>query len=157
MARVLVLPGDGIGPEVIEQAVEVLRTVAPDVETEEALPGGAAIDATGGPLPRETLERARACGLVLLGAVGGPRWDGLPQESKPERGLLGIRKELELYREALKLYRAQNWELAELQFVNLSKRAPKRVLYRLYIERINQYRRQPPPPDWDGVFTHLEK
>ena len=68
-----------------------------------------------------------------------------------------VRKELELYREAVKLYRAQNWELAELQFVNLAKRAPKRALYRLYIERINRYRNDPPPSDWDGVYTHLEK
>jgi adenylate cyclase len=68
-----------------------------------------------------------------------------------------LRKELELYREAIKLYRAGNWELAELQFVNLSKRAPKRALYKLYIERINGYRNDPPPPDWDGVYTHLEK
>lgn len=68
-----------------------------------------------------------------------------------------LRKELELYREAIKLYRAGNWELAELQFVNLAKRAPKRRLYKLYIERINGYRNDPPPPDWDGVYTHLEK
>jgi adenylate cyclase len=65
--------------------------------------------------------------------------------------------ELKLYREAAKLYRAQNWELAELQFVNLAKRSPKRVLYRLYIERIGHYRNNPPPADWDGVYTHLEK
>jgi adenylate cyclase len=68
-----------------------------------------------------------------------------------------LRKELEFYREAIKLYRAGNWELAELQFVNLAKRAPKRALYKLYIERINGYRTNPPPPDWDGVYTHLEK
>lgn len=65
--------------------------------------------------------------------------------------------ELKFYREAVKLYRAQNWELAELQFVNLSKRAPKRTLYRLYIERINHFRRNPPPADWDGVYTYSEK
>ena len=69
----------------------------------------------------------------------------------------GVRKELELYREAIKLYRAGNWELAELQFVNLANRAPKRHLYKLYIERINGYRNDPPPSDWDGVYTHLEK
>jgi adenylate cyclase len=68
-----------------------------------------------------------------------------------------LRDELEFYREALKLYRAQQWELAELQFVNLSKRSPKRALYRLYIERINQFRQFPPPTDWDGVYTHLQK
>ncbi len=93
----LVLPGDGIGPEVIREAVEVLARVAPDVETETGLIGGAALDETDVPLPPDTLERAHACGVVLLGAVGGPRWDGLEQDRKPERGLLGLRKELELY------------------------------------------------------------
>jgi adenylate cyclase len=68
-----------------------------------------------------------------------------------------VRDELALYREALKLYRTQKWELAELQFVNLGKRAPKRVLYKLYVERISHFRRHPPPPDWDGVYTHLQK
>ena len=68
-----------------------------------------------------------------------------------------LQKELELYREAIKLYRAGNWELAELHFVNLAKRAPKRALYKLYIERIHAFRDDPPPPDWDGVYTHLEK
>jgi adenylate cyclase len=68
-----------------------------------------------------------------------------------------VRGELELYREALRLYRAQNWELAELQFVNLAKRSPQRRLYRHYIDRIGQYRANPPPADWDGVYTHLEK
>jgi adenylate cyclase len=68
-----------------------------------------------------------------------------------------LRDELDFYREAVKLYRAQNWELAELQFVNLTKRSPKRALYKLYIERINHFRKNPPPADWDGVYTHLEK
>ena len=68
-----------------------------------------------------------------------------------------VRDELELYREAVKRYRAQNWELAELQFVNLTKRSPKRPLYKLYVERINHFRNPPPPADWDGVYTHLEK
>jgi 3-isopropylmalate dehydrogenase len=95
--RVLVLPGDGIGPEVIAEAVAVLERVAPDVQLEHGLLGGCAIDAAGGPLPDATLERALACGVVLLGAVGGPKWDRLPQDRKPERGLLGLRKALELY------------------------------------------------------------
>lgn len=68
-----------------------------------------------------------------------------------------VRDELKFYREAVKLYRAQNWELAELQFVNLMKRSPKRALYKVYVERINQFRVNPPPADWDGVYTHLEK
>jgi adenylate cyclase len=68
-----------------------------------------------------------------------------------------VRDELKFYRQAVKLYRAQNWELAELQFVNLAKRSPKRALYDLYIERIGHYRNNPPPADWDGVYTYLEK
>jgi 3-isopropylmalate dehydrogenase len=95
--HVLVLPGDGIGPEVTSEARAVLERVAPDLEFEEALIGGAAIEAEGVPLSDRTVERARACGLVLLGAVGGPAWDGLPAPEKPERGLLRIRKELELF------------------------------------------------------------
>ena len=97
MPRVLVLPGDGIGPEVTAEARAVLEVVAPDVEIEEARIGGCAIDEAGTPLPDDTLERARVCGLVLLGAVGGPKWDPLPPESRPEKGLLRIRKELDLY------------------------------------------------------------
>jgi 3-isopropylmalate dehydrogenase len=97
VARVLVLPGDGIGPEVTGEAREVLAVVAPDVEFEDGLIGGCAIDAHGVPLPAETLERARECGLILLGAVGGPKWDALPPDRRPEKGLLQIRKELDLY------------------------------------------------------------
>ena len=97
MARVLVLPGDGIGPEVTAEARAVLEQVAPDVELEEGRIGGCAIEEDGTPLPGATLERARACELVLLGAVGGPSWDDLPPERRPEKGLLAIRKELDLY------------------------------------------------------------
>jgi 3-isopropylmalate dehydrogenase len=97
MTRVLVLPGDGIGPEVTREAVEVLRQVAPDLAFESGQIGGGAIDAEGTPLPQRTLERALECKVVLFGAVGGPKWDRLPQEQKPERGLLGLRKALELY------------------------------------------------------------
>ena len=97
MPRVLVLPGDGIGPEVTREAASVLSQVAPDVELEQGLIGGCAIDETGDPLPDATLERARACGIVLLGAVGGPKWDPLPPQTRPEKGLLRIRKELDLY------------------------------------------------------------
>jgi 3-isopropylmalate dehydrogenase len=95
--KVLLLPGDGIGPEVVEQAVAVLGAVAPDVTVEEDRIGGAAIDAAGSPLSDETLDRARECGLVVLGAVGGPKWDGLDPSVRPEKGLLRIRKELGLY------------------------------------------------------------
>jgi 3-isopropylmalate dehydrogenase len=95
--RVLVLAGDGIGPEVTGEARSVLDLVAPDLEFEEARIGGAAIEAEGAPLSDRTLERARECGLVLLGAVGGERWDRLPPPERPERGLLRLRKELELF------------------------------------------------------------
>ncbi len=97
MSRVLVLPGDGIGPEVTTEAVAVLRMIAPELETEQALIGGCAIDAEGAPLSDATVARAKACGLVLLGAVGGPKWDKLSPAVRPERGLLRIRKELGLY------------------------------------------------------------
>jgi 3-isopropylmalate dehydrogenase len=89
------LPGDGIGPEVLEQAVRVLRALPVDVEVVELPFGGAAIDTTGVPLPAETLEACRSASAVLLGAVGGPKWDGGPV--RPEAGLLGLRKELDVY------------------------------------------------------------
>jgi 3-isopropylmalate dehydrogenase len=95
--RVLVLPGDGIGPEVVAEGRAVLEAAAPDVELEEGRIGGSAIDLDGTPLPDATLERALACELVLLGAVGGPKWDALPPDRRPEKGLLRIRKELDLY------------------------------------------------------------
>ncbi len=97
MPRVLLLPGDGIGPEVIAEARSVLSEVAPDVEYEEALIGGCAIDAEAAPISDATVSRARDCGLVLLGAVGGPKWDDLAPPERPERGLLRLRKELGLY------------------------------------------------------------
>jgi len=99
--RILVLPGDGIGPEIVAEAVRVLERLREahglDVELEEGLVGGAAVDATGSPLPEATLEAARRADAVLLGAVGGPKWDGLPRERRPERGLLGLRKGLGLF------------------------------------------------------------
>jgi 3-isopropylmalate dehydrogenase len=94
--RILLLPGDGIGPEVVGQARRVLDRLT-GFEVEEDLVGGAAIDAHGVPLAAATLERARSADAVLLGAVGGPKWDGLPFEWKPERGLLALRKELGLF------------------------------------------------------------
>lgn len=99
--RILLLPGDGVGPEVVEQARRVLETVARRgaiaFEFSEALIGGAAIDASGHPLPDETLSAARHADAVLMGAVGGPKWDCAPREIRPERGLLAIRGELGLY------------------------------------------------------------
>ncbi len=98
---IAVLPGDGIGQEVTPEAVRVLRAVGKRAgvtfEFEEALIGGAAIDATGTPLPPETLALCRKADAILFGAVGGPKWDHLPQESRAERGLLALRKELDLY------------------------------------------------------------
>jgi 3-isopropylmalate dehydrogenase len=99
--KIAVLPGDGIGQEVTPEAVRVLKSVGRAAgvtfEFEEALVGGAAIDATGGPLPPRTLDLCRASHAILFGAVGGPKWEGLAQEARPERGLLAIRKELDLY------------------------------------------------------------
>jgi 3-isopropylmalate dehydrogenase len=98
MTHVVTLPGDGIGPEVTAAALEVLAHVAPDVTTEEHLLGGAAIDATGTALPDATVAACQAADAVLLGAVGGPRWDTTdPARPRPEQGLLGIRKALGLF------------------------------------------------------------
>jgi len=100
-AVITVLPGDGIGPEVTKEALKVLSAVAKrfghEFETREALIGGAAIDATGTALPDATLEAARGADAVLLGAVGGPKWDDPRGKVRPEQGLLAIRKGLGLY------------------------------------------------------------
>ena len=99
--RIAVLGGDGIGQEVTPEAQKVLRVVGKaagvSFEFESALVGGAAIDATGGPLPDATLRLCRESHAILFGSVGGPKWDTLPQEQRPERGLLGLRKELDLF------------------------------------------------------------
>jgi len=99
MAKVAVLPGDGIGPEIVREAVAILQLVAPDIATQEALVGGCAYDATGHPLPAETLALCREADAILLGAVGGPKWDVIPDpDLRPERGaLLPLRKHLGLY------------------------------------------------------------
>ncbi len=96
---VAVLPGDGIGPEVVRQAVFVLQELGFRAEFQEALVGGAAIDAVGVPLPAETLELCRGASAVLLGAVGGPKWDAIePVSRRPEVGaLLPLRAELGLF------------------------------------------------------------
>jgi 3-isopropylmalate dehydrogenase len=99
--KIAVLPGDGIGQEVTPEAVRVLQRVGKRAgvafEFENALIGGSAIDATGQPLPPETLTLCRGADAILFGAVGGPKWDNLPQEQRAERGLLALRKELDLY------------------------------------------------------------
>ncbi len=95
--KICVLPGDGIGPEIVAEALRVLRALALPCELEEAQLGGGAVDATGTPYPEATQKLAQAADAVLLGAVGGPKWDNLPREQRPERGLLGIRKQLGLF------------------------------------------------------------
>ncbi len=95
--KICVLPGDGIGPEIMAEAVRVLNALDLSFELEEALLGGCAVDATGSPYPEATQQLARAADAVLLGAVGGPQYDTLPREQRPERGLLGIRKDLGLF------------------------------------------------------------
>jgi len=100
-AVIAVLPGDGIGPEVVAEGLKVLRAVASrfghQFTFHEALIGGCAIDATGNPLPTETVAVCRAADAILLGAVGGPKWDDPQARVRPEQGLLGIRKELGLF------------------------------------------------------------
>ena len=100
-AQIAVIPGDGIGPEVVEQALLVLDKVSGrfghEFTCKKALAGGCAIDALGTPLPEETLDICRASDAVLLGAIGGWKWDNLPGDQRPERGLLGLRKELALF------------------------------------------------------------
>ncbi len=100
-AKILLLPGDGIGPEIIHEAKALLDTLnrsgAVDIEIEEAQLGGLALDAGGDPLPPETLAKAREADAILLGAVGGPKWDGVDSALRPERGLLRLRAELGVF------------------------------------------------------------
>ena len=98
--KIAVLPGDGIGPEIVEQALRVidrLSTDGIDLEIEKASIGGAGYDEHGDPLPETTLQLAKSADAVLLGAVGGPKYDQLPRQVRPEQGLLRIRKELGLF------------------------------------------------------------
>jgi 3-isopropylmalate dehydrogenase len=98
--KIAVLAGDGIGPEITEQAVRVLRALARggvELELESALVGGAAVDATGDPLPEATLRICESSKAILFGAVGGPRYDTLPRPQRPEQGLLRLRKHFDLF------------------------------------------------------------
>ncbi len=99
--KIAVLPGDGIGPEVVAEAVKVLERLKRDfgleIQLENAPVGGTAYDQTGKPLPEATLKLARAADAVLLGAVGGPQYDTLARELRPEKALLGLRSELKLF------------------------------------------------------------
>ena len=99
--KIAVIKGDGIGPEVVDEAVKVLNVVGEkfghEFKYEYLLAGGAAIDEKGECLPQETIDKAKASDAVLLGAVGGPKWDDLPGEQRPEKALLGLRKALGLF------------------------------------------------------------
>lgn len=98
--RILILPGDGIGHEIVAEAVKVIETLKAsglDVELEHGLVGGTAYDETGSPLPEQTLAQARAADSILLGAVGGYKWESLDISVRPEKGLLGLRAELDLF------------------------------------------------------------
>jgi 3-isopropylmalate dehydrogenase len=99
--KVLILPGDNIGPEIIAEAVKVLKRVdekfSLGIELDYAHLGGAGLDAAGSPCPPETLDKARQADAILLGAVGGPQWDNVERHLRPEKGLLTIRSELDLF------------------------------------------------------------
>ena len=99
--KLLMLPGDGIGPEVMRQVRRVIDWLAKgrraSFDVAEGLVGGCSIDAHGTPLTDNAMADAMASDAVLLGAVGGPKWDSLPFEKKPERGLLRLRKEMQLF------------------------------------------------------------
>ena len=101
MSKVLVLPGDGIGPEIVNEAVKVLNVAKEkfglEVGLDEALVGGAAVDAENDPLPDSTLEKARAADAILFGSIGGPKWDTIERDKRPERGLLRLRSSLGLF------------------------------------------------------------
>src|SRR3954470_2722566 len=98
MPKIVTLPGDGIGPEVLASALQVLDAVAPDLDYEERIIGGASIDAHGTALTDETLSACRGADAVLLAAVGGPKWDTTdPDQPRPEQGLLGLRAGLGLF------------------------------------------------------------
>ncbi len=101
MSKILILPGDGIGTEIVDQAVKVIHSLNSNHEMGmtlvNGLIGGIAYDETGSPLPDETIKTAKSCDSILLGAVGGPKWEALERDLRPERGLLGIRSELDLF------------------------------------------------------------
>ncbi|WP_340647513.1 3-isopropylmalate dehydrogenase [Phenylobacterium sp.] len=97
MTDLLLLPGDGIGPEVTAQVRRVVAALAPDLKVEERLFGGSSYDAHGVPLTDEALETAKASRAVLMGAVGGPQWAGVPRDKRPEAGLLALRAGMEVF------------------------------------------------------------
>ena len=137
--NICVLPGDGIGPEIIEQAVVVLEKVCAKfghkLTLDEAQIGGVAIDAHNTPLPQETIDKCLASDAVLMGAIGGPKWDKIDKSIRPERGLLGIRKALGLYAnlrpaklwdELKELLALRSWDLDTITTTHF----PKRLIVR---------------------------
>jgi len=101
MSKILILPGDGVGKEIVTQAIKVIDSLNANhdmgMNLVHGLIGGSAYDETGSPLPEETLIAAKECDSIILGAVGGQQWESLERELRPERGLLGIRAELDLF------------------------------------------------------------
>ncbi|MEY1662073.1 3-isopropylmalate dehydrogenase [Isoalcanivorax beigongshangi] len=99
--QILIMAGDGIGPEIVAEAIKVLDVAKTrfnlDITTDEALVGGAAYDVHGDPLPEESLDKARAADAILFGAIGGPKWDQIERDKRPERGLLRLRSSLGLF------------------------------------------------------------
>ena len=95
--NILTLPGDGIGPEITKQAVKIIKALSPNFNIDEAPIGGAGYDSDGDPLPQTTLQKAKDADAILMGSVGDWRYDQLPRELRPERGLLRIRSELNLF------------------------------------------------------------
>jgi 3-isopropylmalate dehydrogenase len=120
MNDILLLPGDGIGPEIMREVQKVLAALVPELTWQQGLIGGVAYDAAGTPLPDETLQQARDSRMVLLAAVGGPKWDQIDPALRPEQGLLKIRKQLGLF---------ANLRPAKLypQLVNASSLKPERI------------------------------
>ena len=97
MTALLVLPGDGVGPEVTRAALRVLDALGLSIELDHDLVGGAAFDAEGTPLPARVLDKARRADAILFGAVGGPKWDDVPYPLRPEAAIIGLRKQLDLF------------------------------------------------------------
>ncbi|KAF0809008.1 3-isopropylmalate dehydrogenase [Alcanivorax sp. S71-1-4] len=101
MKKILIMAGDGIGPEIVAEAVKVLDVAKArfglEIETDDALVGGAAYDVHGDPLPEVSLEKARAADAILFGSIGGPKWDQIERDKRPERGLLRLRSSLGLF------------------------------------------------------------
>ena len=99
--NIMMLPGDGIGPEIMAQVEKLITWINDNTDltlkTEHGLIGGCSTDAHGVPLSDETLEKCRASDMIMLGAVGGPKWDGVAYNKRPEAGLLRLRKELDLF------------------------------------------------------------